>query len=71
MTSWREFADVAPQIAATFVRRHTATVDTHVTNGDAKLWGVVEDVQGKALHRRGAEEANPNASSASTDALGP
>ena len=24
---------------------HTATVDTHVGDGDAKLWGVVEDVQ--------------------------
>ena len=31
---------------------HTATVDTEVTDGDAKLWGVVEDVQDKALHQR-------------------
>lgn len=26
---------------------HTATVDTHVSDGDAKLWGVVFDVDGK------------------------
>jgi Pyridoxamine 5'-phosphate oxidase len=31
---------------------HTATVDTEVTDGDAKLWGVVEDVPDKALHQR-------------------
>ncbi len=31
---------------------HTATVDTEVKDGDAKLWGVVYDVQDKALHRR-------------------
>jgi hypothetical protein len=31
---------------------HTATVDTEVKDGDAKLWGVVEDVQDKALHQR-------------------
>jgi hypothetical protein len=34
---------------------HTATVDTHVKDGDAKLWGVVENVQDKALHQRFAE----------------
>ncbi len=34
---------------------HTATVDTEVKDGDAKLWGVVEDVQDKALHLRFAE----------------
>lgn len=34
---------------------HTATVDTRVTDGDAKLWGVVRDVQDKALHQRFAE----------------
>jgi hypothetical protein len=34
---------------------HTATVDTHLADGDAKLWGVVEDVQDGALHRRFAE----------------
>lgn len=31
---------------------HTATVDTQVTDGDAKLWGVVEDVRDTALHQR-------------------
>jgi hypothetical protein len=31
---------------------HTATVDTQVTDGDAKLWGVADDVQDKALHQR-------------------
>jgi len=31
---------------------HTATVDTEVTDGDAKLWGVVEDVRDTALHQR-------------------
>jgi len=35
---------------------HTATVDTHVTEGDAKLWGVVEDAQDPALHQRFAED---------------
>jgi Pyridoxamine 5'-phosphate oxidase len=35
---------------------HTATVDTHVTDGDAKLWGVVRDVQDPALHQRFAED---------------
>ncbi|OMC54215.1 pyridoxamine 5-phosphate oxidase [Mycobacterium sp. IS-836] len=34
---------------------HTATVDTEVKDGDAKLFGVVEDVQDKDLHQRYAE----------------
>jgi hypothetical protein len=34
---------------------HTATVDTHVSDGDAKLWGTVEDVRDEALHERFAE----------------
>jgi hypothetical protein len=34
---------------------HTATVDTQVTDGDAKVWGLVEDVQDAALHQRYAE----------------
>jgi hypothetical protein len=34
---------------------HTATVDTQVTDGDAKLWGVVHDVADRALHQRFAE----------------
>lgn len=35
---------------------HTATVDTHVSEGDAKVWGTVEDVQDPALHQRYAED---------------
>lgn len=35
---------------------HTATVDTQVTEGDAKLWGEVADVPDPALHRRFAED---------------
>jgi hypothetical protein len=35
---------------------HTATVDTEVTDGDAKLWGTVYDVRGRALHQRFAED---------------
>lgn len=31
---------------------HTATVDTHVSDGDAKLFGVVTDVPDTELHRR-------------------
>lgn len=31
---------------------HTATVDTQVSDGDAKLWGVVDDVRDEALHQR-------------------
>jgi hypothetical protein len=34
---------------------HTATVDTQVTDGDAKVWGFVEDVRDEALHQRYAE----------------
>jgi Pyridoxamine 5'-phosphate oxidase len=34
---------------------HTATVDTHVADGDAKVWGTVEDVLDDALHQRYAE----------------
>src|SRR3954452_2281402 len=111
MTTWKEFTDVAPRIAAIFARRHaatgklcllatlrsdgsprispieprvfedelwlvgmpgttkfrdlardprfclhTATVDPQVADGDAKLWGVVRDVQDKALHQRFATQ---------------
>lgn len=35
---------------------HTATVDSQVTDGDAKLWGVARDVQDAALHQRFAED---------------
>lgn len=34
---------------------HTATIDTHVADGDAKVWGTVEDVRDGALHQRYAE----------------
>src|ERR1044071_6114438 len=34
---------------------HSATVDTHVSDGDAKLWGVVTDVRDDAVHRRFAQ----------------
>lgn len=34
---------------------HTATVDTEVKDGDAKLWGLVRDVPDRALHQRWAE----------------
>jgi hypothetical protein len=35
---------------------HTATVDTHVADGDAKLWGVVHDVPDRDLQRRFASD---------------
>lgn len=35
---------------------HTATVDSEVTDGDAKLWGVVVDVRDEALHQRFAAD---------------
>jgi len=31
---------------------HTATIDTHVSDGDAKLWGVLHNVEDLALHCR-------------------
>jgi hypothetical protein len=31
---------------------HTATVDSEVTDGDAKLWGVVKDVPSTAVRQR-------------------
>jgi hypothetical protein len=31
---------------------HTATIDTQVKHGDAKLWGVVRDVGDTASHQR-------------------
>jgi Pyridoxamine 5'-phosphate oxidase len=34
---------------------HTATTDTHVGDGDAKVWGTVEDIQDEPLHQRYAE----------------
>ncbi|GAA3220257.1 pyridoxamine 5'-phosphate oxidase family protein [Actinocorallia longicatena] len=35
---------------------HTATVDTRVSEGDAKLFGTVEDVRDRDLHQRFAED---------------
>lgn len=35
---------------------HTATVDTQVGDGDAKLWGVVRDERDPALHQRFADD---------------
>jgi len=111
VTTWQEFTEVAPKIAAIFTRRHaatgnlcllatlradgsprispmeprmfegqlwiggmpgtmkfrdlgrdprfclhTATVDTEVSDGDAKLWGTVHDVQDLDLHARYADD---------------
>jgi nitroimidazol reductase NimA-like FMN-containing flavoprotein (pyridoxamine 5'-phosphate oxidase superfamily) len=109
-TTWKEFAEQAPKIAETFVRRHTATgnlcmlatvrsdgfprispmeprffedqlclvgmpdttkfadlarnprfclhtatVDTELSDGDAKLFGRAQDIQDKGMHRRFAD----------------
>ena len=35
---------------------HTATVDTHVTEGDVKLFGTVRNEQDRALHQRFADD---------------
>jgi hypothetical protein len=35
---------------------HTATVDAQLSDGDAKLWGTVQDVRDEALHQRFAED---------------
>ncbi len=35
---------------------HTATVDTHLTDGDAKVWGEARNVQDLELHARFAED---------------
>jgi hypothetical protein len=111
MTTWQQFTEAAPRIAAVFSRRHaatgnlcllatlrsdgfprispieprifenrlwlvgmqgttkfrdlgrdprfclhTATADPEVKDGDAKLWGVVENVQDRALHQRFADD---------------
>jgi hypothetical protein len=34
---------------------HTATVDTNVAEGDAKVWGTVTDVDDDAVHQRYAD----------------
>lgn len=47
MPGTRKFADLArdPRFCL-----HTATVDTQVSDGDAKLWGTVRNVQDPQLH---------------------
>lgn len=52
MPGTRKFHDLArdPRFCL-----HTATVDGEVTDGDAKLWGLVEDVPDADLHRRYAQ----------------
>jgi hypothetical protein len=35
---------------------HTATVDTQVSDGDAKLWGQVRDERDESLHQRFAAD---------------
>jgi hypothetical protein len=35
---------------------HTATVDPHLGDGDAKLWGVVKNLRDKAVHERFANK---------------
>jgi pyridoxamine 5'-phosphate oxidase-like protein len=34
---------------------HTATVDPQVTEGDAKIWGVVQDLRDEEMHQRFAQ----------------
>lgn len=53
MPDTAKFADLArnPRFCL-----HTATVDTHVADGDAKVWGTVEDVHDDALHARFADD---------------
>ncbi|NNH68697.1 pyridoxamine 5'-phosphate oxidase family protein [Nocardia uniformis] len=52
MPNTTKFADLArdPRLCL-----HTATVDTQVSDGDAKLWGTVHDVQDEGLQQRFAE----------------
>jgi hypothetical protein len=52
MPGTMKFADLARDPRFTL---HTATVDTHVSEGDAKVWGTVEDVADDALHQRFAQ----------------
>lgn len=53
MPNTTKFADLArdPRFCL-----HTATVDTMVSDGDAKLWGVVEHDPDTALHQRFAND---------------
>jgi hypothetical protein len=52
MPNTRKFDDLARDPRFTL---HTATVDTHVGEGDAKLWGAVENRPDPELHRRYTE----------------
>jgi hypothetical protein len=52
MPDTRKFDDLARDPRFTL---HTATVDTMVSEGDAKLWGVVEDRPDPELHQRFAQ----------------
>jgi len=53
MPGTAKFADLVRDPRFTL---HTATVDTHVGDGDAKVWGTVTDVREPALHGRYAED---------------
>ena len=52
MPGTRKFEDLVRDPRFTL---HTATVDSHVGDGDAKVWGTVEDVLDDDLHQRYAE----------------
>jgi hypothetical protein len=52
MPNTRKFRDLArdPRFSL-----HTATVDTYVGDGDAKVWGDARNVQDEELHKRFAD----------------
>jgi hypothetical protein len=52
MPGTSKFADLRADPRFTL---HTATIDTRVGEGDAKVWGRVEDVRDEALQQRFAE----------------
>ncbi|MFP5020339.1 pyridoxamine 5'-phosphate oxidase family protein [Pseudonocardia phyllosphaerae] len=52
MPGTRKFADLQRDPRFTL---HTATTDTTVSDGDAKIWGTAHDVRDTALHQRFAE----------------
>jgi hypothetical protein len=52
MPGTAKFEDLARDSRFTL---HTATIDPHVGDGDAKVWGTVENVLDDALHQRYAE----------------
>jgi hypothetical protein len=52
MPGTAKFADLARDGRLSL---HTATVDTHVGDGDAKIWGTAADVSDPDLHARFAE----------------